>query len=189
MTRFVVAVMLCGCVLCTLGGCSRNSSETTSASATVTPEATDTSGAVVGADSMAAPSSSPTPPWGKIDFSPDLVVAFTPVCAAAPAGAGPDSGYTLTFGVNDQVSYGKLRIPDYAGADGTFSESDKVLAQDPALAIVFKTDSLRITKDSTIDTSLTEHGLHGVAQLGNFSLDGNAKNAGSITWECTELQQ
>lgn len=189
MMRFVLAAMLCGFMLCTLGGCAKNSSETTSASATAAPAATDSSGASVAAASAPTPSSSPTPPWGKIDFSPDLVVVFTPVCSSAPAGAGPDSGYTLTFGVNDQVSFGKLRIPDYAGADGTFSESDKMVAQDPALAIVFKTDSLRVTKDSTIDTTLTEHGLHGVAQLGNFTLDGNAKNAGSITWECTEIKQ
>lgn len=186
MMRYMISAAICALALCALAGCSKNSSETASSSATSLPEATDSSGAA-GADAVQTPVSSPTPPWGKIDLGPDLVVAFTPACSATPAGAGPNSGYTLSFGVNDQVSYGKLRIPDYAGADGTFSESDKVLAPDPALAIVFKTNSFVATKDSTIDTTLTEHGLHGVAQLGNFSLNGSTENAGSITWECAEL--
>jgi hypothetical protein len=188
-TRFVVAGAIFCFALCALGACAKSSTTTTETSATATPEATDSSGSAVGADSMPTPAPSPTPPWGKIDFSPALVVAFTPVCAAAPAGSGPNGGYTLTFGVNDDVSYGKLRLPDYAGVDGTFSESDKLLAQDPALAIVFKTNSLVATKDSTIETSLTEHGLHGVSQLGNFSLNGTTTNVGSITWECAELAQ
>jgi hypothetical protein len=185
----VIAVVLCGFALCVLGACAKNSTTTTQSTATASPEATDSGGAIVGADSMPTPVSSPTPPWGKFDFSPDLVVAFTPVCFAAPAGADPKSGYTLNFGDNDQISYGKLRIPDYAGADGTFSESDKLLASDPALAIVFKTNSFVATKDSTIATSLTEHGLHGVAQLGDFSLNGSTANVGSITWECAALTQ
>lgn len=189
MRRLILTVVFCGFALYALAGCAKNSSTTTATSALATPEATDSGGAEVGADSMPTPASSPTPPWGKIDFSPDLVVAFTPVCATAPAGSGQNGGYTLNFGVNDQVSYGKLRVPDYAGADGTFSESDTLLAQDPALAIVFKTNSLVATKDSTIETSLTEHGLHGVSQLGNFTLNGNTENVGSITWECAEIAQ
>jgi hypothetical protein len=184
----LVAAALCGIALCSLTSCSKKPAPTTEPVATSAAAATDESAPTVGSGAMPTPAPSPTPPWGTITFSTDLVVAFTPVCAAVPAGVGPNSGYTLTFGVNDQVSYGKLRVPEYAGADGTFNESDKLLTPDPALAIVFKTNSLVARKDSTISTSLSEHGLHGFTQMGNFSLNGSTEAVGYITWECAELK-
>ncbi len=183
--RYVSAILLCFVMLCSISGCAKksvtNSSSLGASGATESPAATDSP--------AAAPSPAPTPPFGELAFGSQLDLAFTPVCSSAPAGAGPQSGYTLSFGVTDDVSYGKLHIPDFTGSDGTYNETATLLAQDPSFAIVLKRDSLVAERSSSITTTISEHGLKGSTQLGNFQLDGTIVDAGTVTWECAELSQ
>src|SRR5579863_5913962 len=154
--RRYAAVLSCVVALCLVAGCSKKPA--TIASSGQTAEATESPASSTMPTDASTPASAPTPS-GELRFSPSLDVAFTPICAVAPAGVGARGGYTLFFAQSDQVSYGMLRVPEYAGADGTFSETSGLLASDPSFAIVLKQNSLVATQASSIATTITEHGL------------------------------
>jgi hypothetical protein len=183
--RHYTAILSCVIALCLAGGCSKKPA--TTASPVQTAEATGSPATTLVPGAVPTPSSSPTAPIGELQVSPGLDIAFTPICSVKPAGLGPRGGYTLFFAQSDQVSYGVLRVPEYAGADGTFGETSTLLTSDPSFAIVLKQNSLVATQASSIATTITEHGLKGLTSLGNFQLNGNATNSGTITWECTQL--
>jgi hypothetical protein len=184
--RHYTAILSCVIAFCLVGGCSKKpatiSAPDQTTGATESPATTEAPGAVP------SPASAPTPS-GELQFNPGLDITFTPICSVAPAGVGTRGGYTLFFAQSDQVSYGMLRVPEYAGADGTFGETSRLLASDPAFAIVLKQSSLVATQASSIATTITEHGLKGFTTLGNFQLNGNTVDGGTITWECTELSR
>jgi hypothetical protein len=185
--RHFNAVLLCVSVFICVSGCSQKQQSASSTGGSAEPNASSTENtADVGG---ATPALSQTPPFGELIFNPGLELTFTPTCSVAPPGLGPKAGYTLSIGVTDDISYGRLRVPDYAGAAGTFGETATLLASDPSFAVVLKTHSLVAVRRSSIATTLTDHGLKGSAQLSNFQVDGTIVNAGTITWECTELTQ
>jgi hypothetical protein len=183
--RHFSAVLLCVIVLICVSGCSQKQQSGSSTDESAGPNASSTQNAADVGGATPAPSS--TPPFGELIFNPGLDLTFTPTCSVAPPGPGPKGGYTLSIGVTDDISYGKLRVPEYAGASGTFGETATLLASDPSFDVVLKTHSLVAVSGSSIATSLTDHGLKGSAQLSDFQLDGTIVKAGTITWECTEL--
>ena len=176
--RYIIAIVLCVFVF-SLSGCAKKSSTTTAQVATEAPQASSTQPA------MTTPAPSPTAPFGRINFSPDLDVAFKPECSAAAAGTGPHSGFTLSFGQNAQIRSGSIRVPDYAGADGTYSDSSKLMSPNPTFSISLAQGTLAPAKDSSITVTIRNHGLEGFATLENFRLNGNSVTVGTISWVCT----
>jgi hypothetical protein len=185
--RHFSAVLVCVIVFICVSGCSQKHESATSTGASAEPNVSSTENTADVGEATPAPSQ--TPPFGELIFNPGLELTFTPTCSVAPPGVGPTAGYTLSIGVTDDISYGRLRVPEYAGAAGTFAETASLLASDPSFAVVLKTHSLVAVRSSSIVTTLTDHGLKGSAQLTNFQVDGTIVNAGTITWECTELSR
>lgn len=184
--RHFSAALLCVSVLVCGSGCSQKQQSASTTGESAEPNATATVDAAGAAGTTPNPST--TPPSGELRFGSDLDLTFTPACSAIPPGSGPKAGYTLTMDVTDDISDGRLRVPEYAGADGSFDETASLLASDPSFAVVLKTDSLVAVSSSSIAVTLTDHGLKGSAQLTNFQLDGTIENTGTLTWECTALK-